>query len=120
MTDAWEARLKAEAQIRAILEKASRSEHQAERDTFMAGAQRLAAKHGIDLQTIKPAAPMSKDAKMASARRNSASFIGAFRKGYTGNDDTDYVALEKERKDRIEKLKAAEKSGFDWGNDEGY
>lgn len=121
MTDAWEARLRAEAQIRSILGKASASEFPAERDSFMEGAQRLAAKHGIDLTTIKPDAPQSKNAKLAAARRNSASFMGAFRKGYTGNDDTDYVALEKERKERIEKLKAAEKGGFDWGDDgEGY
>lgn len=121
MTDAWEARLRAEAQIRAILGKASRSEFPAERDSFMEGAQRLAAKHGIDLTTIKPDAPQSKDAKLAAARRNSASFMGAFRKGYTGNDDTDYAALEKERKRKIEERRAAEKGGFDWGDgEEGY
>ena len=118
MTDAWEARLKVEAQIRAILEKAIRSEYQPERDSFMAGAQRLAEKHGIDLQTIKPDTPMSKNATLVEARRNSANFAGTFRRGYTGNDNTDYVALERERKERIEKLKAAEKGNFNWNGEE--
>lgn len=116
MTDAWEQRLKAEAQIRALLGKASASEFPHERDAFMEGAQRLASKHGIVLSEIQPGSPLSKEDKMAALRRNSASFAGAFKKAYPGQDDTDYVELERQRKQKF----GEQKKGFEWGDDEGY
>lgn len=118
MTDAWEERLKAENQIKKLISLSKNNSSPNEAKSAMEKAQVLSTRHGIDLHAIAPDAPHPKESKLAAARRNANSFHGAFSKAYTGQDDTDYVALEKERKERNKSRN--EKKDFDWGDGEGY
>lgn len=116
MPDPWEERLRAADRIAKLLALHEGSSG-AESVRALEKAQELADKHGIQLQDIKPDAPLSKNSKLAQARKNAASFGVVFSKQYTGQDTEDYTKYEQERKQRAEERKRRD-ADFSWDKDE--
>lgn len=116
MVDPWEERLRAADKIAKLMALHVGSTG-AESVRALEKAQELAEKHGIPLQEIKPDAPLTKESKLAQARKNAASFGAVFSKQFTGQDTEDYTKYEQERKQRAEERKRRN-SDFSWDNDE--